>query len=415
MTERTPSPTLPRSAARAWLPVAATMFAIGWGANQFVSLLVAYRERTGLSVGTVDALVGAYALGLIPALLVLGPVSDRIGRAPVLRGAALVSLAATAVLMTGTLPALYTGRLLAGLASGAAFAAGSAWVEELSAPSWDPGARPGGGARRAAMSLTAGFGLGPVVAGLLAQWAPAPLVIAYVPHLLVVLAVLVPLWRSPETVERAAATGSALSRLRVHSAADPRFRWSVAPVAPWVFGAATVSIAVLPGLVATTTAGWAVAFNALVAGVTLGTGFVVQPYGRRLAARDPRRGVAVGLTAIVAGLCCGAWAAATASPLLVLAAAVIIGSEYGCLLVSGLVETQRIAVTGELAGLTAVYYALTYVGFALPVLLALLAAVAPYWVLLLSLAGLAAITLVVAVVPRRRPVDVSAPRRPGAP
>ncbi|HEV7188626.1 MAG TPA: MFS transporter [Blastococcus sp.] len=409
MTERALSPTLPRSAARAWQPVAATMFAIGWGANQFVSLLVAYRERTGLSVGTVDAMVGAYALGLIPALLVLGPVSDRIGRAPVLRGAALVSLAATAVLMTGTLPALYTGRLLAGLASGAAFAAGSAWVEELSAPSWDPGARPGGGARRAAMSLTAGFGLGPVVAGLLAQWAPAPLVVAYVPHLLVVLAVLVPLWRSPETVQRsAAAPGSALSRLRVRSAADPRFRWSVAPVAPWVFGAATVSIAVLPGLVASTTAGWTVAFNALVAGVTLGTGFVVQPYGRRLAARDPRRGVAVGLTAIVAGLCCGAWAAATASPVLVLAAAVIIGSGYGCLLVSGLVETQGIAVPGELAGLTAVYYALTYVGFALPVLLALLAAVAPYWVLLLSLAGLAAITLAVAVVPRRRAAGVSA-------
>src|SRR4051794_9147329 len=171
------------------------MFSIGWGANQFVNLLVAYRERSGLSVGTVDALVGAYALGLIPALLILGPISDRSGRAPVLRGAALVSLAATAVLMAGDLWALYAGRLLAGVASGAAFAAGSAWVEELSAA--DPAVPAGSGARRAAMSLTAGFGLGPVVAGLLAQWAPAPLVTAYVPHLLVVLAVLVPLWRPP--------------------------------------------------------------------------------------------------------------------------------------------------------------------------------------------------------------------------
>ena len=88
----------------------------------------------------------------------------------------------------------------------------------------------------------------------------------------------------------AATPGSAWSRLRVRSAADPRFRWTVAPVAPWVFGAATVSIAVLPGLVAATTAGWAVAFNALVAGVTLGTGFAVQPFGRKLAARDPGGG-----------------------------------------------------------------------------------------------------------------------------
>jgi MFS family permease len=376
------------------VPVALTMFAIGWGANQFVSLLVAYRERSGLSVGTVDALVGAYALGLIPALLVLGPISDRAGRAPVLRGAALVSLAATAVLMVDSLWALYAGRLLAGVASGAAFAAGSAWVEELSAA--DPSAPPGSGARRAAMALTAGFGLGPVVAGLLAQWAPAPLVTAYVPHLLVMLAVIVPLWRAPETVVESSGRG-----LRVRSAGDPAFLGRVAPVAPWVFGAATVSIVVLPGLVTTTTAGWTVAFNALIAGVTLGTGFAVQPLGRRLAATDPRRGVAAGLGAITAGLLVAVGAAALASPVLVGVAAVVLGAGYGCCLVAGLLQTQRIAPPGELAGLTAVYYALTYLGFAVPVVLAGLAHWTTYAVLLLALAGLAVVSLGVAVRPAR--------------
>jgi predicted MFS family arabinose efflux permease len=386
--------------------VALTMFAIGWGANQFVSLLVAYRDRSGLSVGTVDALVGAYALGLIPALLVLGPISDRSGRAPVLRGAAVVSLVATAVLMAGDLWALYAGRLLAGVASGAAFAAGSAWVEELSAA--DPGVPAGSGARRAAMSLTAGFGLGPVVAGLLAQWAPAPLVTAYVPHLVVMLAVLLPLWRAPETV-----TGPASGRgLRVRSAAEPAFRGRVAPVAPWVFGTATVSIAVLPGLVTSTTAGWTVAFNALIAGVTLGTGFAVQPLGRRLAATGPRRGVAAGLGAVTVGLLVAAAAAALASPVLVGVAAVVLGAGYGCCLVSGLLQTQRIAPPGELAGLTAVYYALTYLGFAAPVVLAGLVRWTTYPVLLLALAALAVVTLGVAVRPARvksgpRTADVS--------
>ncbi|MCA0146376.1 MFS transporter [Blastococcus sp. LR1] len=397
----------PRTPRRAWLPVALTMFAIGWGANQFVSLLVAYREDSGLSVATVDALVGAYALGLIPALLVLGPISDRRGRTPVLRVAAVVSLLATAVLMIGDLWALYAGRLLAGLASGAAFAAGSAWVEELSTERFDPGAREGSGARRAAMSLTAGFCLGPVVAGLLAQWAPSPLVTAYLPHLAVVLAVLVPLWRAPETVVPAAASaaaGSPLARLRVRSAADPRFRRSVAPVAPWVFGSATISIAVLPGLVTDTTAGWTVAFSALIAGVTLGTGFLVQPTARRIAATSPRRGVVWGLGAVVLGLGIAAAAAATTSPWLVAPAAVVLGTGYGCCLVSGLLQTQRIAAPGELAGLTAVYYALTYVGFAAPVLLALLALLVPYWVLLLGAAALAALTLALST-PREEPVS----------
>ncbi len=63
---RAPLLTPAGSRAGAWVPVAATLFAIGWGANQFVSLLVAYRERSGLSVATVDALVGVYALGLVP-------------------------------------------------------------------------------------------------------------------------------------------------------------------------------------------------------------------------------------------------------------------------------------------------------------------------------------------------------------
>ncbi|MGY1689893.1 MFS transporter [Geodermatophilus sp. SYSU D01105] len=395
------------------MPVAATLFAIGWGANQFVSLLVAYRELSGLSVATVDALVGVYALGLIPALLVLGPVSDRHGRAPVLRVALLVSLVATLVLLLEGLPALYAGRFLAGLASGAAFAAGSAWVKELSGAPWDPTAPEGAGARRAAMALTAGFGLGPVVAGLLGQWAPAPLVTAYLPHVAVVLAVLVPLWRAPETVADAGPeTGSLWSRMRVASAADPRFRRHVAPVAPWVFGVATISIAVLPGLVRDSTAGWTVAFNAVVAGVTLGTGVVVQPLARRLAAADTRRGSAIGMTAVVAGLLVAAAAAATTHPALVGLAAVTLGSGYGLCLVAGLLETQRVAPPRELAGLTAVYYALTYLGFAAPVVLAGLAALAPYSALLVALAVLAALTLLLALRSAARP---SPDRPPVAP
>jgi MFS family permease len=398
------------------VPVAAALFAIGWGANQFVSLLVAYRERSGLSVATVDALVGVYALGLIPALLVLGPVSDRHGRAPVLRGALLVSLVATLVLLLEGLPALYTGRFLAGLASGAAFAAGSAWVEQLSTAPWDPTAPEGAGARRAAMSLTAGFGLGPVVAGLLGQWAPAPLVTAYLPHLAVVLVVLVPLWRAPETVaDSGPETGPLWSRMRVTSARDRRFRRHVAPVAPWVFGVATISIAVLPGLVRDSTAGWTVAFNAVVAGVTLGTGVLVQPLARRLAAADTRRASALGMAAIVAGLLCAAAAAAWTQPVLVALAAATLGCGYGLSLVAGLLETQRVAPPRELAGLTAVYYALTYLGFAGPVVLAALAAWVPYEVLLAGLAVGAAVTLALTRrTEERRSGDQRSPDRPGA-
>jgi hypothetical protein len=86
---------------------------------------------------------------------------------------------------------------------------------------------------------------------------------------------------------------------------------------------------------------------------------------------------------------------------LVAVAAVVLGCGYGCALVAGLLQTQRVAGSGELAGLTAVYYALTYAGFALPVLLAQLARVTTYPVLLLALAALALVTLLVAGRPAR--------------
>ncbi|SSC24797.1 Major facilitator superfamily protein, partial [Klenkia terrae] len=388
------APAQPRP--RAWVPVALAMFAIGWGANQFVSLLVAYRRDEGLSSVDVSALVGVYALGLIPALLLLGPVSDARGRGPVLRAAAVVSVLATAVLLLDQLWALYAGRLLAGVASGAAFAAGSAWVRELSGPAWDPTTVPGTGARRAATALSAGFGLGPLVAGLVAQWAPHPLTVAYLPHLVLGLAVLVPLWRSPETVPRSDTRVPLRTAVRIASVRQPRFRRLVTPVAPWVFTAATVSLAVLPGLLADgggVAAEYAVAVNAVVAGLTLGTGVLVQPLARRLAAADTRPAARLGTAAVVAGLVVAVAYAAAPTPWLLVPTALLLGAGYGCCLVAGLLETQRVAAPHELAGLTGVFYALTYLGFAAPLVLAALTAVAPYPVLLAVLAGLAALTL----------------------
>ena len=73
----------------------------------------------------------------------------------------------------------------------------------------------------------------------------------------------------------------------------------------------------------------------------------------------------------------------------------VLGGGYGVCLVGGLLEVQRIAGPDELAGLNAVFYALTYVGFALPILLAELARFTSFTVLLLALTGLAAACLAV--------------------
>ena len=81
------------------------------------------------------------------------------------------------------------------------------------------------------------------------------------------------------------------------------------------------------------------------------------------------------------------------SPALGVPIAAVLGLAYGLSLVSGLTEVQRMARPDDLAGITAVYYSVTYVGFTFPVVLAALTPLAPEPVLLLVLAALAAACL----------------------
>jgi hypothetical protein len=67
----------------------------------------------------------------------------------------------------------------------------------------------------------------------------------------------------------------------------------------------------------------------------------------------------------------------------------VLGIAFGIAVVSGLLELQRLARPEELAGLIGVFYALAYIGFLLPTLLALLAGIASYPVLLACLAAVA--------------------------
>ena len=400
----------------AWRRAAFAMFAVGWGANHFTALLPIYRRALGLPDTALTAIFGVYLFGLAPGLLLGGPLSDRYGRRPVLLMSVGLSLAGSLTLIAGTpgavgATALYAGRLLTGVAAGGTFAAGSAWVKELSARTAE-----GTGARRAAISLSAGFGAGPLAAGLLAQWASAPTILPYLAHLALAAAALALLPGAPETVTLSPVSESVLARLRVPSAGAPRFRRVVAPMAPWVFGSATISFAVLPARAAGRLDGLSVAFTGVVAALTLATGILAQPLARRIGHNDPARGATAGLGAVALGCAIGALAAVTGSPALVLAAAVVLGGGYGLCLVSGLREVERLAGPDDLAGLVAVYYVLAYCGFAAPYLLALLAPALGYPAGLLLTAGLAVATLAGVATQARRlaPLADARERRPNS-
>jgi predicted MFS family arabinose efflux permease len=388
-----------RAGTTGWLPVGLALFTVAWGGNQFTPLMVMYRELGGFSTAVVDVLLGAYVLGIVPGMLVGGPLSDRLGRKPLMLAAPPLAILGSAVLALGgdAVPLLFLGRVLAGLALGIAMAVGSTWISELSS------SRGGGGASRAAMSLTLGFLLGPVAAGLLAQWAPWPEVLAYGVHIVVGIPLGLVALRTAETLDRSAAPTRRLrDDLRIPVGEHREFATVVAPVAPWVFTCAGVAYAVLPSLVARAVPGHAIAFAAVMTAVTLVAGFAAQTAAKRLRLTDARGGM-LGQAFAAAGMVLAAVTATSPGVVLALASATVLGVGYGFALVSGLAEVQRISPPRHLAGLTAVFYALAYLGFVVPAVLAVLALAVPYAVLFLALAAIALGCLVVVArcAPRR--------------
>lgn len=345
--------------ARDSIRVALGMFAVAFGANLFAPLLPAYRITDALNQSQVTFLFAIYVAGLIPALLICGPLSDRLGRRAIIRPALITSAAGSVVLLTGVwfhFPSLLIGRLVVGISMGMVMAAGASWIKEI-AP-----VAPQISARRATVALSAGFSLGPLASGLVAEFAPRPDVIPYLVHLALLLGITPLTWNASGGLPTSEHSDTP-QRFFSSAILSPRFLWAVAAWAPWVFGAACTSFVVLPTIAESR---YPIAFAGLIACITMGTGVLVQPLVTRISSSSfiPPAIFGLGLTTV--GMLLSLIVALTQNVWSVFPAALALGAAYGVMMVSGLREVQIIAPTAELGAATAIYYSLTYVGFFAP-------------------------------------------------
>lgn len=368
-----------------WKRAAFALFAVAAGTNVPTPLLLVYQERLDLSPEVLTTLFGVYAAGLVPALLLAGPLSDRLGRRRVaLPGIVLSALASLAFAAAGdALALLFLARFAQGVVSGIVFSVGSAWVGELSLASGE-----GAGGRRAAFAMTAGFSLGPLASGLLGQYVPAPTVLPYLVHVVLVGAGLVLALGLPETVELLPRDRSGPD----HPAASPLIRRGdgllvltvLAPVAVCVYAFPSTIISAVPLLVELPYGG--VAVTGVIAGITLGAGTLVAGLQQRFQAWTAVVGAALG----TAGFASAAAFATTEAVAWLVVAAPLLGAGGGLCLAAGLVLTARLAAPGRLGALTSLFLACAYLGFAAPFMMAVAARATSVWVPLTAAAVLTA-------------------------
>lgn len=373
------------------------LLVMGWGSNQFAPLIVMYQSELGVSAAQAQAMFVLYAVGLVPGLFLGGRWSDRHGRAPVVMLALIAVGLSSAILMGGSAaPALlYLGRLLAGLACGIGFSAGTAWVKETASGQRGP--------RRAVVAMTLGFAGGPLIigllaAGLVASDVTAPEVWVYIPHLALVAAVLLIISRidrqkssaALDTLNDSDGRGVGLG-LR-----DPRFAWIVVPLAPWVFITASIALAILPGAIRPNGDGELLMFSAVLTPLPAVAGIGVQFLVAHIHEKLTHLLTSALLLAAV-GLLLGAWAVAAQSLTITVLACIVLGLSYGACQTCGLHEVMTASPANQLGRNTAIYQALTYLGYLIPLPIALLARHVSLTWILAGLAVAAGLTLTLVV------------------
>lgn len=142
-------------------------------------LYALYKETWQLQASDISLIYVIYMGGALCSLLFLGRLPDRLGFRKVMQAGLILALVGTVISMLAwSMTSLIVGRVFVGVASSMLTTSATMGLALLS--------RPGQMQRVAMMTgflLAFGFGLGPLVGGIMGQWMPAPLMTAYVPTL----------------------------------------------------------------------------------------------------------------------------------------------------------------------------------------------------------------------------------------
>jgi MFS family permease len=186
-----------RAGEGAFWRVAAAISSIVLGANTPLPLLTLYQSQWGFSTALLSIVYGLYTVGVVITVFLVGPLSDTAGRKRILVPAlGLMGVGLLTCLFAPNVWVLMAGRILQGFAVGAGVTTAVAMLGDLNPDPRDHGRV----ALTATVATVVGLAGGPLVAGSLAEFGPAPTVLPYAAALALVIVSLAGVARAPETV-----------------------------------------------------------------------------------------------------------------------------------------------------------------------------------------------------------------------
>jgi MFS family permease len=346
---------------RGYILTAGVLVAMMMGGTLPIPLYVLYEKQLGFGPLGVTVVFAAYVIGTLFALLTLGDLSDHIGRRRVMAIAVGCAAASSGLFLAASdIWLLILARIVSGLAAGFITGTAAAALAEL---------QPRGDQRAAAVvasgSNMEGLGLGPLIAGIFAEYVAMPTKSVFWSYLGVCALALAALLVIPETVRNPDRVISFRPRLGVPA----RMRAVTIGACLGVFAAFSV-LGSFSSLVPTFMHGILGVHNLALIGGTAFLIFTVAAISQAFSAGIPARSsLGVGLPLLL--VCLAALEAALFAKALwlFLVGTVVGGIAVGLIFRGGLSELNRLAEPRNRAATVSTFFVAAYLGLGLPAVL----------------------------------------------
>ncbi|MFP5428353.1 MAG: MFS transporter [Gammaproteobacteria bacterium] len=319
--------------------------------NLQAPLYIIYADLSSRGAAATAVAFSGYVLGVLPVLLALGGLADRVGRRPLILAALGLSMLATLLmLLAPSLETLGVARLFLGLGTGLASATATAYMGELMA---------GSDSSRAANWVTAstslGFGLGAALTSLFLLAGPSLTPGSFHLQLLLAFIAIVLVWRLPDPRP---AQRTAMLRLPCYPAGSLAYGFAI--LLAWA--CVGLVIALLPGILRQHGLS---AWSGFSTFCVISCGLLFQPMARRL---PSAQATLLGLAILPCSYALLAWGADSGALHAVMFGAVAASSAcYGFIYLGGLAAVNQLAGS-EKTRASAGFFLLAYMGFSLPVI-----------------------------------------------